>query len=53
MGLEDLQTLQQHTYFGAALSQDENPQILRIKHELALRGSSLPLWIMVETPTAC
>jgi citrate lyase subunit beta/citryl-CoA lyase len=52
-GLEDLQTFATAPISALLFPKIENPeQILRIKRELALRGSSLPLWIMVETPTA-
>ncbi len=52
-GLEDLQAFATAPISALLFPKIENAsQILRIKRELALRGSSLPLWIMVETPTA-
>ena len=52
-GMEDLQAFATAPISALLFPKIENSeQILRIKRELALRGSSLPLWIMVETPSA-
>lgn len=52
-GLEDLRTFATAPVSALLFPKIENAaQIQRIKRELALLGSSLPVWIMIETPTA-